>query len=126
MIARVSLIAVLACLPAAVAAAQTGPRPVETVAGMPPVVDPTNLYSEIRPNRLSPAVSGALPRIYVPNRQGNDVSVIDPATMKVVPGARNPLRSASSTGALNEHRTRKGPSRHSSRARGDPSPGTCA
>ncbi len=67
-----------------VAAAQTGPRPVETVPGMPPVVDPTNLYSETRPDRLSPAVSGALTRIYVPNRQGNDVSVIDPATMKVV------------------------------------------
>jgi YVTN family beta-propeller protein len=67
-----------------VAAAQSGPRPVETIPGMPPVVDPSNLYSEIRPDRLSPAVSGALSRIYVPNRQGNDVSVIDPATMKVV------------------------------------------
>ena len=33
---------------------------------------------------MSPAVAGALPRVYVPNRQGNDVSVIDPATMKVV------------------------------------------
>ena len=67
-----------------VAAGQTGPRPVETIPGMPPVVDPTNLYSEIRPDKVSPAVSGALSRIYVPNRQGNDVSVIDPATMKVV------------------------------------------
>jgi len=67
-----------------VAAAQTGPRPVETIPGMPPVVDPTNLYREIRPDKVSPAVSGALSRIYVPNRQGNDVSVIDPATMKVV------------------------------------------
>jgi len=67
-----------------VAAAQSSPRPVETIPGMPPVVDPSNLYSEIRPDRLSPAVSGALSRIYVPNRQGNDVSVIDPATMKVV------------------------------------------
>jgi YVTN family beta-propeller protein len=67
-----------------VAAAQTGPRPVETIPGMPPVVDPTNLYSEIRPDKVSPAVSGALSRIYVPNRQGNDVWVIDPAAMKVV------------------------------------------
>jgi YVTN family beta-propeller protein len=84
MLARVSLIAALACLPAAAAAAQTGPAPVQTVPGMPPVVDPTNLYSEIRSDRLSPVVSGALSRIYVPNRQGNDVTVIDPATMKVV------------------------------------------
>src|SRR5258707_13838515 len=65
-----------------VAAAQSGPRPVGTIPGMPPVVDPGNLYSEIRPDRLSPAVSGALSGIYVPNRQGNDVSVIDPATIK--------------------------------------------
>jgi YVTN family beta-propeller protein len=66
-----------------VAAAQ-GARPVETVPGMPPVPDPTNLYSETRADKLSPAVAKALPRIYVPNRQGNDVTVIDPATMKVV------------------------------------------
>ena len=68
---------------AGVAAAQ-GARPVETVPGMPPVPDPTNLYSETRTDKLSSAVAGALPRIYVPNRQGNDVTVIDPATMKVV------------------------------------------
>jgi YVTN family beta-propeller protein len=71
-----------ACAWAGAAAGQ--PRPVETVPGMPPVPDPANLYSEIRADKLSPAVAGALPRIYVPNRQGNDVSVIDPATMKVV------------------------------------------
>ncbi len=68
---------------AGVAAAQ-GARPVETVPGMPPVPDPTNLYSETRSDKMSPAVAGALSRIYVPNRQGNDVYVIDPATMKVV------------------------------------------
>jgi len=68
---------------AGVAAAQ-GARPVETVPGMPPVPDPANLYSETRADKMSPAVAGALPRIYVPNRQGNDVTVIDPATMKVV------------------------------------------
>jgi YVTN family beta-propeller protein len=78
------LIALVLGLWGGVAAAQTGPRPVETVPGMPPVVDPTNLYSETRADKLSPAVSGALPRIYVPNRRGNNVSVIDPATMKVV------------------------------------------
>jgi YVTN family beta-propeller protein len=66
-----------------VAAAQ-GARPVETVPGMPPVPDPTNLYSETRADKMSPAVANALWRIYVPNRQGNDVTVIDPVTMKVV------------------------------------------
>ena len=56
----------------------------DTVPGMPPVVDPTNLYSETRAGALSPAVAGALPRVYVPNRTSNDVWVIDPATLKVV------------------------------------------
>ena len=55
-----------------------------TVPGMPPVPDPDNLYSEAGAGKLSPAVSGALPRIYVPNVQSNDVYVIDPAKMKVV------------------------------------------
>src|SRR5262245_29728591 len=51
---------------------------------MPPVVDPANLYSETAAGRWSPAVDGALPRIYVPNRQSSDVYVIDPATFTVV------------------------------------------
>ena len=57
---------------------------IETVPGMPPVTDPTNLYSETTADKLSPAVAKALPRVYVPNLQSNDVSVIDPATLKVV------------------------------------------
>ena len=64
--------------------AQQGGRTVETVPGMPPVVDPSNLYSETRPDKMSPAVANALPRIYVPNLKSNDVWVIDPATRKVV------------------------------------------
>ena len=83
MIPTLRWIASIVGLWAGVAAAQ-GARPVETVPGMPPVPDPTNLYSETRSDRMSPAVAGALSRIYVPNRQGNDVTVIDPATMKVV------------------------------------------
>ncbi len=82
--ARFRLIPLLACFWAGAAAAQPVTRPVETVPGMPPVPDPSNLYSETRADKLSPAVAGALPRVYVPNRQGNDVTVIDPTTMKVV------------------------------------------
>jgi len=66
------------------AAGQQGARTIETVPGMPPVVDPGNLYSETQANKLSPAVAGALPRIYVPNLRSNDVYVIDPATRKVI------------------------------------------
>lgn len=51
---------------------------------MPPVVDPTNLYSETAAGKLSPAVAGHLHRIYAPNRRSNDVTVIDPETLRVV------------------------------------------
>ena len=57
---------------------------ISTVAGMPPVINPQNLYSETAENKLSPAVKGDLERIYVPNLRSNNVSVIDPATMTVV------------------------------------------
>jgi len=64
--------------------ARTKVAPIVTVPGMPPVIDPTNLYSETAAGKVRPDVAQALPRIYVPNRRSNDVSVIDPATMKVV------------------------------------------
>ena len=57
---------------------------VTTVAGMPPVPDPSNLYSETTAAKLSPAVAGDLHRVYVPHIQSNDVYVIDPATFQVV------------------------------------------
>src|SRR5262249_1319662 len=66
------------------ASSQQGARSVETVSGMPPVVDPSNLYSETRSDKLSPAAANALPRVYVPNLRSNDVWVIDPATRKVI------------------------------------------
>jgi YVTN family beta-propeller protein len=59
-------------------------EPVQTVPGMPPVLDAGNLYSGTAPDRLSPAVGGALSRIYVPNRRSNSVYVIDPATFAIV------------------------------------------
>ncbi len=57
---------------------------VQTVAGMPPVTNPANLYGDAGVNMLSPAVAGALARIYVPNLRSDSVSVIDPVTFKVV------------------------------------------
>jgi YVTN family beta-propeller protein len=85
------LLAAASLAASAPARGQAGPAPrsgtappsaVETVPGMPPVVDPANLYSETA--RMSPAVAGALPRVYVPNVKSNEVHVIDPATMSVV------------------------------------------
>src|SRR5262245_38364249 len=55
-----------------------------TVPGMPPVIGPANLYSETTTDKLSPTAAKALPRVYLPNLQSNDVTVIDPATVKVV------------------------------------------
>ena len=40
---------------------------VETVPGMPPVIDPANLYSETTADKLSPTAAKALP----PNRRGS-------------------------------------------------------
>jgi YVTN family beta-propeller protein len=74
----------LCCWAVAVTAPLAVAGPIDTVPGMPPVVDPTNLYSETAPGKFSPAVAGALARVYVPNRVSSDVYVIDPATRKVV------------------------------------------
>ena len=68
----------------AAAPAPALPPPIATVPGMPGVPDRNNLYSEVAPDRMSPNVAGALERVYVPNRQAHTVSVIDPATLKVI------------------------------------------
>jgi YVTN family beta-propeller protein len=67
--------------------AQTIAAPIkmaQTLPGMPPIVDPSNIYSEAAAGRFSSAVAGALARVYVPDRGSNDVYVIDPVTLKVV------------------------------------------
>jgi YVTN family beta-propeller protein len=81
----VAAFAVLAIGATSWCAAQTVlPDAVVTVPGMPPVSDPTNLYSETGPDRVNPALKNDLPRVYVPNRRANTVSVIDPATLQVI------------------------------------------
>ena len=52
--------------------------------GMPPVLDPKDIYAADRPNQLSPVVKGFPSRVYVPNTNSNTVSVIDPDTYKVI------------------------------------------
>jgi len=77
------IIALLFRLPLALAG-DPAARSVQTVPGMPPVVDPANLYSETRSQNLNSAVAKHLHRVYVPNRSSNDVWVIDPAALKVI------------------------------------------
>ncbi|MFF3451628.1 YncE family protein [Streptomyces sp. NPDC002667] len=57
---------------------------VQGLPGMPPLLDPSDVYAADRPNRLSPVVKDFPSRVYVPNTNSNTVSVIDPATYKVV------------------------------------------
>ncbi len=52
--------------------------------GMPPVLDPNDLYAADRPNQLADAVKDFPSRVYVPNTESDTVSVIDPATYKVI------------------------------------------
>jgi YVTN family beta-propeller protein len=80
---RLFLAFCLLCLGAARAQAAAAAA-IDTVPGMPPVPDPTNLYSEIGATKIRPELAHDLARVYVPNLRSSDVYVIDPATMKVV------------------------------------------
>jgi YVTN family beta-propeller protein len=85
---RAGIVLASLCATAA-AAAQT----VQTVPGMPPVTNPSNMYSNAGYNMLSPVVANDPARIYVPNLRSNDVYVIDPNTFKVIdkfPVGRSP------------------------------------
>jgi YVTN family beta-propeller protein len=52
--------------------------------GMPPVLDPHDIYAADRPGDLSPTVKNYPSRIYVPNSGSNTVDVIDPTTYKII------------------------------------------
>jgi YVTN family beta-propeller protein len=83
-LAFATLITGATCFSPAAMAAEPVARAIQTIPGMPPVIDPNNLYSETRSDNLSAAVAKHLHRVYVPNRASNDVWVIDPATLKVI------------------------------------------
>ncbi|MFJ8545169.1 hypothetical protein ACIRFH_24725 [Streptomyces sp. NPDC093586] len=57
---------------------------VDGLPGMPPVLDPKDVYAADRPNRLSPVVEDFPSRVYVPNTESDTVTVIDPKTYEVV------------------------------------------
>ncbi|WP_406362692.1 hypothetical protein [Streptomyces sp. NBC_01579] len=54
------------------------------LAGMPPVLDPKDVYAADRAGMMSPVVKNFPARVYVPNTKSNTVSVIDPKTYKVI------------------------------------------
>ena len=57
---------------------------VDVLPGMPPVVDPNNIYSEAGANMLGPSARQSKAYAYVPHSKSGDVWVIDQATFQVV------------------------------------------
>lgn len=62
----------------------THEQPSPPVGGIPPLLDPHDVYAADRPGRLAAVVRGYPSRVYVPNSKSNTVSVIDPRTYKVI------------------------------------------
>ena len=60
------------------------PSKFKTIPGMPPVLDDNNIYSEQSANKMSATVKTHKPLVYVPNNRNASVTVIDPATFKVL------------------------------------------
>jgi YVTN family beta-propeller protein len=56
-----------------------GPLP-----GMPPLLDPSDVYAADRPNQLDPAVIHFPSLVYGPNSGSNSVDIIDPKTYKII------------------------------------------
>ncbi|WP_372497434.1 YncE family protein [Streptomyces muensis] len=100
LLAGVGLVALAACgtEPARERTRSTDPRGTQAAAipapakkdtvkglpGMPPVLDPKDVYAADRPNKLSPVVKDFPSRVYVPNTESDTVSVIDPKTYEIV------------------------------------------
>lgn len=56
----------------------------DSLAGMPPIMDPNNIYAADTPNNLSDVVKKMPELVYVPNLRSSSVTVIDPKTYKVI------------------------------------------
>ncbi|MEU8790176.1 hypothetical protein [Streptomyces sp. NPDC048643] len=69
---------------AAVQPAPVKKKTPEGLPGMPPLLDPTDVYAADRPGRFSPVVKDFPSRVYVPNTESNTVTVIDPKTYEVI------------------------------------------
>jgi YVTN family beta-propeller protein len=76
---RVAFLLALLVLPSV-----TATQSLDVLPGMPPLIDPHDVYAADRPGNLSPSVSGFPERVYVPNSGGDTVDVIDPRTLKII------------------------------------------
>ena len=69
------------------------PSHINSLPGMPPILDTKDIYAADHAGMLSPVVKDYSPRVYVPNSESNSVTVIDPKTYKVIdqfPTGRQP------------------------------------
>lgn len=71
----------LVCAGAAITTKALG---IDGLPGMPPVLDPKNIYSADVPGNFAPAVKGMPTRVYVPNCKSDTVDIIDPVTYKII------------------------------------------
>ena len=56
----------------------------DLLPGMPPVLDPKNVYSAAIPGHFADAVKNMPTRVYVPNCKSDTVDIIDPVTYKII------------------------------------------
>ena len=71
--------------PASTTQAPAAPAPFSgLLPGMPPPLDPADVYAADRPRLLSPRIRHDKALVYVPNFGSGTVSIIDPATLKVI------------------------------------------
>ena len=81
---RISITLVSAVALELIGAAAPPQEALPALSGMPPVVNPKDIYSETRSGLLSPVVKAFPSRVYVPNTVSNTVDVIDPSTFRVI------------------------------------------
>jgi YVTN family beta-propeller protein len=70
--------------PAQSNAQSTAPAAATLLPGMPPPLDPDDIYAGDRPGRIAPQARRDRSLVYVPNFGSNTVSVIDPRTYRVI------------------------------------------
>jgi YVTN family beta-propeller protein len=70
--------------PAAANAATPEPVAATLLPGMPPPLDPNDLYAADRPGRIAARIRHDRQLVYVPNFGSNTVSIIDPHTYRVI------------------------------------------
>ena len=81
--ARCCALSSICLLPCAAIAGKASGAP-SGLEGMPPVLNPNNIYSADGPGMLSETVKSFPYRVYVPNSKSDTVDIIDPKTFKII------------------------------------------